>query len=139
LANPYQVKNIPSQKTDPRDSEWLADLLAHGLIRPSFVPSPEIRHVRELTRYRVQLSGEHNRVHNRIHKVLEDANIKLDTVLSDLLGVSGRAMLRSIIGGETDPGGWPIMHAARCATSVSSCNWCCVAASATITVTCWAS
>lgn len=104
LANPYQVKNIPSQKTDPRDSEWIASLLAHGLIRPSFVPPPEIRQMRELTRYRVKLTGEHNRVHNRIHKVLEDANIKLDTVLSDLLGASGRAMLRSIIRGESDPG-----------------------------------
>jgi transposase len=104
LANPYQVKNIPSQKTDRRDSEWIADLLAHDLIRPSFVPAPEIRHVRELTRYRVQLAGERNRVHNRIHKVLEDANLKLDTVLSDLLGVSGRAMLRAIVNGHCDPG-----------------------------------
>lgn len=104
LANPYQVKNIPSQKTDRRDSEWIADLLAHDLIRPSFVPLPEIRHLRELTRYRVQLTGERNRVHNRIHKVLEDANIKLDTVLSDLLGVSGRAMLQAIVKGHCDPG-----------------------------------
>jgi transposase len=104
LANPYQVKNIPWQKTDRRDSEWIADLLAHGLIRPSFVPPPEIRHLRELTRYRVQLTGERNRIHNRIHKVLEDANIKLDTVLSDLLGVSGRAMLRAIVKGHSDPG-----------------------------------
>ena len=79
LANPYQIKNIPSQKTDRRDSVWIADLLAHGLIKPSFV-------------------------HNRIHKVLEDANSKLDTVLSDLLGVSGRAMLQGLIQGRTDPG-----------------------------------
>jgi transposase len=104
LANPYQIKNIPWQKTDRRDSEWIADLLAHGLIRPSFVPAPEIRQLRELTRYRVQLSGERNRVHNRIHKVLEDANLKLDTVLSDLLGASGRAMLRAIVNGQRDPG-----------------------------------
>jgi transposase len=104
LANPYQVKNIPSRKTDRRDSEWIADLLAHDLIRPSFVPPPEIRQLRELTRYRVQLTGERNRIHNRIHKVLEDANIKLDTVLSDLLGVSGRAMLRAIVNGRCDPG-----------------------------------
>lgn len=104
LANPYQVKNIPSRKTDRRDSEWIADLLAHDLIRPSFVPPVEIRQLRELTRYRVQLTGERNRVHNRIHKVLEDANIKLDTVLSDLLGVSGRAMLRAIVNGHCDPG-----------------------------------
>ena len=104
LANPYQVKNIPSRKTDRNDSEWLAELLAHGLIRPSFVPPPEIRDLRELTRYRVKLTGEYNRVHNRIHKVLEDANIKLDTVLSDLLGASGEAMVRGIVQGRTDPG-----------------------------------
>lgn len=104
LANPYQIKNIPSQKTDRRDSVWIADLLAHGLIKPSFVPPPEIRQLRDLTRLRVQVTGEHTRVHNRIHKVLEDANIKLDTVLSDLLGVSGRAMLQGLIQGRTDPG-----------------------------------
>ena len=99
LANPYQIKNIPSQKTDRRDSVWIADLLAHGLIKPSFVPPPEIRQLRDLTRLRVQVTGEHTRVHNRIHKVLEDANSKLDTVLSDLLGVSGRAMLQGLIQG----------------------------------------
>jgi transposase len=104
LANPYQIKNIPSQKTYRRDSVWIADLLAHGLIRPSYVPPPEIRDLRDLTRLRVQLTGERNRIHNRIHKVLEDANIKLDTILSDLLGVSGRAMLRALIQGRTDPG-----------------------------------
>lgn len=104
LANPFQVKNIPGRKTDRNDSEWLADLLAHGLIRPSFVPAPEIRDLRDLTRYRVKLTGEYNRTHNRIHKVLEDANIKLDTVLSDLLGVSGRAMIDGLVQGKTDPG-----------------------------------
>ncbi len=104
LANPQQIKNIPCQKTDRRDSVWIADLLAHGLIRPSFVPPPEIRQLRDLTRLRVKLTGEHNRIHNRIHKVLEDANIKLDTVLSDLLCVSGRNMLCGLIRGHTDPG-----------------------------------
>ena len=89
LANPYQVKSIPSQKTDAQDSEWIADLLAHGLIRPSFVPPPEIRELRDLTRHRVKLVGDRNRIHNRIHKVLEDASIKLDTVASDILGASG--------------------------------------------------
>ena len=104
LANPQQVKNIPGRKTDRSDSEWLADLLAHGLIRASFVPPPEIRDLRDLTRYRVKLTGEYNRTHNRIHKVLEDANIKLDTVLSDLMSVSGRAMVDGIVKGKTDPG-----------------------------------
>jgi transposase len=104
LANPYQVKNMPSRKTDAKDSEWLAELLAHGLIRASFVPGEEIRDLRDLMRYRVKLTGEYNRTHNRIHKVLEDANIKLDTVLSDLLGASGQAMVRGIVKGHTDPG-----------------------------------
>lgn len=103
LANPYQVKNIPGQKTDARDSQWLAELLAHGLIRPSFVPSRETRDLRDLTRYRVKLTEECNRIHNRIHKVLEDACIKLDTVASDIVGASGRAMIQAIIQGQEHP------------------------------------
>lgn len=103
LANPHQVKNIPGQKTDPKDSEWLADLLAHGLIRPSFVPPCEIGELRDLTRYRVKLSEERTRIHNRIHKVLEDACLKLDTVASDILGETGRAIIRALIRGEARP------------------------------------
>lgn len=97
LANPRQVKNIPSEKTDPRDSKWLADLLAHGLVRPSFVPPREIWQLRDLTRQRVKLQEEYNRIHNRVHKVLEDASIKLDTIASDILGASGRAIIDGII------------------------------------------
>ena len=104
LANPFQVKNIPGKKTDARDSQWLAELLAHGLIKPSFVPPAQVREQRDLTRYRVKLSEERNRIHNRIHKVLEDASIKLDTVASDILGVTGRAVIQAIIRGQTDPG-----------------------------------
>jgi transposase len=103
LANPYQVKNIPGRKTDARDCQWLNELLAHGLIRPSFVPPRETRDLRDLTRYRVKLAEERNRVHNRIHKVLENGCIKLDTVASDILGVSGRAIIQAIIDGEQDP------------------------------------
>ena len=103
LANPYQVKSIPYEKTDPRDAEWIADLLAHGLIRPSFVPPVEIRQLRDLTRHRVKLVQDRNRVHNRIHKVLEDASIKLDTVASDILGSTGRAIIEGIIAGEERP------------------------------------
>lgn len=103
LANPYQVKNIPGRKTDARDSQWLAELLAHGLIRPSFVPPRETRDLRDLTRYRVKLTEERNRVHNRIHKVLEDACIKLDTVATDILGKSGRSMIQAIIDGQEHP------------------------------------
>jgi len=77
LANPYQVKNLPGRKTDARSSQWIAELLTHGLIRRSFVPP---RETRDLTRYRVKLVEEHNRIHNRLHKVLEDACIKFDTV-----------------------------------------------------------
>jgi transposase len=102
LANPFQVKQIPGRKTDARDCQWLAELLAHGLIRPSFVPPRETRDLRDLTRYRVKLVEERNRVHNRIHKVLEDACLKLDTVASDILGASGRAMIQAIIAGQED-------------------------------------
>lgn len=103
LANPFQVKNIPGRKTDARDSQWLAELLAHGLIKGSFVPPAATRALRDLTRYRVKLSEERTRIHNRIHKVLEDACIKLDTVASDILGASGRAIIKAIIGGQQDP------------------------------------
>lgn len=103
LANPYQVKSIPTDKTDPRDAEWIADLLAHGLIRPSFVPPAEIRELRDLTRHRVKLVHDRNRVHNRIHKVLEDASIKLDIVASDILGTTGRKIIEAIIAGEDRP------------------------------------
>jgi transposase len=103
LANPYQIKTIPGRKTDARDSQWIAELLAHGLIRRSFVPLRETRNLRDLTRYRVKLVEEHNRIHNRIHKVLEDACIKLDTIASDILGVSGRRVIRAILAGYDDP------------------------------------
>jgi transposase len=110
LANPYQVRTVPGKKTDVRDSQWLAELLAHGLIKPSFVPPPATRALRDLTRYRVKLVEERNRVHNRIHKVLEDASIKLDTVASDILGASGRAMIKAIIAGQEHPD-WLADHA----------------------------
>jgi transposase len=103
LANPFQVKNIPGRKTDARDSQWLAELLAHGLVRPSFVPPRPTRDLRDLTRYRVKLTEERNRVHNRIHKVLEDACLKLDTVASDILGATGRAIIQAVIAGQEHP------------------------------------
>ena len=103
LANPFQIKTVPGRKTDARDCQWIAELLAHGLIRPSFVPPRETRDLRDLTRYRVKLTEERNRVHNRIHKILEDACIKIDTVASDILGVTGRAVIRAIIAGQEHP------------------------------------
>lgn len=103
LANPYHMKNIPGRKTDQNDAEWIADLLAHGLLRASFVPGREIQELRDLTRYRVKLVGEYNRIHNRIGKVLEDANLKLGSVASDILGVTGRAIISRIVAGENHP------------------------------------
>lgn len=102
LANPYHMKNIPGRKTDQNDAEWIADLLAHGLLRASFVPSREICELRDVTRLRVKLIQERNRLHNRVAKVLEDANLKLGSVASDILGKSGRAMLDRIAAGLTD-------------------------------------
>ena len=103
LANPYHMRNIPGQKTDQKDSEWISDLLAHGLLRPSFVPPRPIQELRDLTRYRVKLTGELNRIHGRIEKILEDANVKLGSVASDILGVTGRRVIEAIIGGQEHP------------------------------------
>lgn len=105
LANARHIKNVPGRKTDVKDSEWIAELLQHGLLRASFVPERPQRELRELTRHRSQLVSEQTRVANRIHKTLEDANIKLDTVATDVLGVSGRQMIRALIGGHNDPDG----------------------------------
>jgi transposase len=102
LVNAQHIKAVPGRKTDQKDSEWIADLLQHGLLRASFVPPTPIRELRDLTRYRASLAQEINRIANRIQKVLEDANIKLASVATDPLGASGRAMLEAIIEGELD-------------------------------------
>ncbi len=103
LVNAQHVKQVPGRKTDVKDSQWLADLLQHGLLKASFVPPRPIRELRDLTRQRTQLIQERSAAANRIQKVLEDANIKLASVASDVLGVSGRDMLEALIAGETDP------------------------------------
>jgi transposase len=103
LVNPRDVKQVPGRKTDVSDAEWLAQLLQHGLLRGSMVPPAPIRVLRDLTRHRTTLIRDNTRVINRIHKVLEDANIKLTAVASDIMGVSGRAMLQALAAGETDP------------------------------------
>ena len=103
LANATQVRNVPGRKSDVNDATWLADLLAHGLIRPSFVPPRATQEVRGLTRTRTQLVREAARHLQRIEKVLEDANLKLTSVLSTVGGVAGRAVLRALVDGETDP------------------------------------
>ncbi len=102
LVNAQHIKAVPGRKTDQKDSEWIADLLQHGLLRASFVPPTPIRELRDLTRYRASLAQEINRIANRIQKVLEDANIKLASVATDTLGASGRAMLEAMVKGEQD-------------------------------------
>ena len=103
LINPEHAHALRGRKTDVKDAEWLADLLRHGLLKASFIPPPEIRELRELTRYRESLVRERSAVANRVQKVIESGNIKLGQVASDALGVSGRAMLRALADGETDP------------------------------------
>jgi transposase len=103
LANAQHIRNVPGRKTDVNDAMWIADLVAHGLIRSSFVPPAAIQELRDLTRTRKQLVREISQHSLRIQKVLEDANLKLSSVLSDVLGHSGRAMLNAIIAGESDP------------------------------------
>ena len=103
LVNPHHVKVIPGRKTDAQDCEWIAELLQHGLLRGSFVPPSEIQDLRDLTRYRVELTQSQNRVANRIQKLLEQANIKLSSVASNALGISGQQMIEAIIAGIEDP------------------------------------
>jgi len=102
LVNAQHIKAVPGRKTDQKDCEWIADLLQHGLLHGSFVPPRPTRELRDLTRYRVSLTQEINRIANRIQKVLEDANIKLASVATDALGASGRAMLEAMLAGEQD-------------------------------------
>jgi transposase len=103
LVNAQHLKAVPGRKTDVLDAEWIADLLQHGLLRGSYVPSAEQRELRELTRYRTSLVQERAREVNRVQKVLEGANIKLGSVVSDVMGVSARAILAELLAGESDP------------------------------------
>jgi transposase len=103
VVNAQHLKRVPGRKTDVKDSEWIAELLQHGLLKGSFIPSEPQRQVRDLTRLRSSLIRERSRALNRLQKVLEDANIKLASVASDIDGVSARLMLEAIVGGQTDP------------------------------------
>src|ERR1700740_3500365 len=103
LVNPEHIKKVPGRKTDVKDCVWIAQLLQHGLLKASLVPPPPQRELRDLTRQRSHLVAEQAHVAQRIQKVLEDANIKLASVATDVLGVSGRDMLRALIAGTTDP------------------------------------
>src|SRR5215216_3603943 len=103
LLNAAHMKAVPGRKSDVRDAEWIAQLLEHGLLAPSFVPPPAIRQLRMLTRYRMQLMGDRTRKSIRLELMLEDASIKLSSVASSLKTVSARAMLAAMIEGETNP------------------------------------
>jgi transposase len=103
LVNARHVKIMPGRKTDVADAAWLTELLEHGLLRSSFVPPPAIRQLRDVTRYRKRLIQEHSSECQRVEKTLEDAGIKLDSVASDVLGMSGRMMLKALVAGERDP------------------------------------
>src|SRR4051794_15021115 len=104
LVNPRHVKQVPGRKSDVSDAEWIAQLLQCGRLRGSFVPRRELRELRDLTRFRAQLASEQTRLANRIHKVLEDANIKLSAVASDILGKSGRGVVGGLGRGGDGPG-----------------------------------
>ena len=103
LVNAAHIKAVPGRKTDVKDSEWIADLLSHGLLKGSFIPPEPVRDLRDLTRYRKSLIDERTREINRLQKLLESANIKLSSVASDVLGVSGKAMLEALVSGSSDP------------------------------------
>lgn len=103
LLNPQHLKVVPGRKSDVSDAAWIAQLVQHGLVRPSFVPPPPIRQLRDLTRYRASLVRDRTRQVQRLHNVLEDAGIKLSLAASDIMGVSGRGMLAALIAGERDP------------------------------------
>jgi transposase len=103
VANAQHLKAVPGRKTDVKDAEWIADLLQHGLLAPSLVPQEDQQELREVTRLRLSLTQERSRLVNRIHKLLQLAGIKLTSVLSDVMGVSGRSILEALAAGESDP------------------------------------
>ena len=104
VVNAQHIKAVPGRKTDVKDAEWIADLLQHGLLKASFIPSGPQRELRDLTRYRVRLTEEKAREVNRVQKTLEDTNLKLGDVVSDIMGKASRMILHAIADGETDPG-----------------------------------
>lgn len=103
VVNAQHIKAVPGRKTDVNDAEWIADLLQHGLLKPSFIPNRDLRELRELIRYRKSLVHTRSGEASRVQKFLEGANIKLSSVATDIMGVSGRAMLRALVEGETNP------------------------------------
>jgi transposase len=138
LVNARDVKHLPGRpKTDRLDAVWLAKVAERQMLRPSFVPPPAIRRLRDLTRYRADLVAVRTAEKQRVEKLLEDAQIKLSVVASDVFGVSGRAMLAALIAGERTPRRWRSWPAPACAPSAASWRKPSVATSATITGSCW--
>jgi transposase len=129
LLNAHHLRNVPGRKTDVKDSEWICQLVQHGLVRPSFVPPPEIRRLRDLTRLRTAQSNERARTIQRLEKVLQEAGIKLSSVASRSYSKSARAMLEAQLSGVTDPSSSPSSPKARCAPRSRSCAKRCRAAS----------
>ena len=141
LCNARHVKQVPGRKTDVADAAWLCQLMEAGLLRGSFVPPRAIRDLRDLTRYRKVLTQERTREVQRLHKVLQDAGLKLASVAADILGVSGRAMLEALLAGTTDAAVWPSWRGAGCARSSPPCARRCTGASGPTTPSwsarCW--
>ena len=121
LANAAQVKNVPGRKSDVNDATWVSELLAHGLVRASFVPEPAIQQLRALLRTRKQLVREKASHVQRLQKTLEEANIKIESVLSDVMGCSGRAMIQALIDGESDPAKLAALAIGRCVRRQQPC------------------
>lgn len=119
LVNAKHIKFVPGRKTDVKDAQWIAELLQHGLLKASFIPEAPQRELRELVRYRTHLLEERSREVNRVHKVLEDANLKLSSVATDIMGVSGREMLAAIIAGKDDPQALAQLAKARLRTKIA--------------------
>lgn len=139
LVNAKDVKHLPGRpKTDVLDAVWLAKIAERQMIRPSFVPPEPIRLLRDLTRYRVALVSDQTAEKNRVEKLLEDAQIKLSVVATDIFGVSGRAMMAALVAGERDPAVRPSWPAASCAARYPPSKRRSSDASVTITVSCWA-
>ena len=138
LVNAKDVKHLPGRpKTDRLDAVWLCKVAERQMLRPSFVPPPAIRRLWDVARYRADLIAVRTAEKQRVEKLLEDAQIKLSVVASDIFGVSGRAMLAALIAGERDPRCWPSWHAAGCGPSAASWRRPSRGFSPTITGSCW--
>jgi hypothetical protein len=123
LVNPQHIKGLNGYKTDPKDAQWIADLLENGKLRGSWVPPKPIRELRDLTRHRVNLLEDLNRAKNRIEQLCQTGNIKVSSVATDLFGVSGRKMLKAIVEGKRDPGWMADYARGRCAARGGSWSW----------------